>query len=235
MKRFWAVTAIAPEGNGFTLLLDGKPMRLPGGEVLPLRHRALAEAIAAEWRGPALGAGISRDDLPLTQLAATAALRIGDKHRAVADSIAAYGRSDLLCYRAADPAELQRRQTEAWQPWLDWAMQRYDAPLLFTEGIGFIDQPPQSLAALARAVAAQDHDGLAALGVIVPVLGSLVLGLAVIEGALHPAEAYRLSVLDELFQEERWGMESEAAARRARAEADVRSAALYVTLTRGNA
>jgi chaperone required for assembly of F1-ATPase len=234
MKRFWTATTITRAGDGFALLLDGKPMRLPGGDVLPLGHQALAEAIAAEWSLPALGAEISYDDLPLTQLAATAALRIEDKHQAVVESIAAYGRSDLLCYRAADPVELQRRQREAWQPWLDWALRRHDAPLLTTEGIGFIDQPPQSLAILARAVAAEDNHGLAALGVIVPVLGSLVLGLAVIDGALHPGDAYRLSVLDELFQEERWGMEAEAAARRARAEADVRSAALYVTLTRGN-
>lgn len=233
MKRFWTETAIAPQGDAYILLLDGKPMRLPGGEALPLPHQALAEAIAAEWASPAPGAEISAAELPLTQIAATALLRITGQECAVAETIAAYGRSDLLCYRAADPPALAARQMAAWQPWLDWAAARYDAPLRVTSGIVFVDQPPASLAALAAAVRAQDLHALAALGVIVPLLGSLVLGLAVVSDALDPGAAFRLSVLDALFQEEQWGEEAEAAARRAAAEADLHAAAAYVRLTRG--
>lgn len=235
MKRFWTETAVAREGEHHSLLLDGKPMRLPGGEVLPIRSRDLAEALAEEWRQPAPGAEITPAQLPLTQLAATALLRIPGREAAVAESIAAYGRSDLLCYRAAEPAALAERQHAAWQPWLDWAWRQHDAPLRVTQGIAFVDQPAASLAALARAVGAQDQHGLAALGVLVPAYGSLVLGLAVIAAALDPVEAYRLSVLDTLYQEERWGAEPEAVARRAAAAADVSAAARYFTLTREQA
>lgn len=233
MKRFWTETAIAEDADGFTILLDGKPMRLPGGETLRLAHRPLAEAIAAEWMSPSPEAELQPQLLPLTQLAATAAFRIAEKREETATAIAAYGRSDLLCYRATDPAELVRQQQQAWQPWLDWAAQRHDAMLRVTSGIGFVEQSPQSLASLAHAVAQHDIHGLTALGVLVPAFGSLVLGLALMEGALGAEEAFRLSALDELFQEERWGLDHEAEARRARTAAEVSQAALYFTLTRG--
>lgn len=233
MKRFWTETSIAADQTGFTLLLDGKPMRLPGGETLAFGNLPLAEAIAAEWRMPALGSEVQPEHLPLTQLAATASLRIAQRGPETVAAIAAYGESDLLCYRASEPESLVQRQREAWQPWLDWAAHRYDAWLSVTQGIGFVSQSQQSLAALTRAVAAQDENGLAVLGVIVPIFGSLVLGLAVIEGALGHAEAYRLSCLDELFQAERWGEDDEAKTRRKLAAQDVATAARFFELTRG--
>lgn len=232
MKRFWTETALAEEAGGYAVLLDGKPMRLPGGPALRLDHPALAAAIAAEWDSVPPGAELQAALLPLTQLAATAQLRIPAARHETAMAIAAYGRSDLLCYRATEPEDLVLRQQALWQPWLDWAVLRYDAMLQVTAGIGFVDQPPSSLAALARAVVGHDDHGLAALGVLVPLLGSLVLGLAVTGGALTGAEAHALSVLDEVFQEERWGLDPDAAAGRARKAAEAEDAARYFQLTR---
>jgi chaperone required for assembly of F1-ATPase len=234
MKRFWERAEI--EGtDGYVIRLDGSPMRLPSGETLLIDQRALAEAIAEEWRSPPLGAEVTPNLLPLTQLAATARFRIAPAPADTAASIAAYARSDLLCYRAEEPADLVHRQHAAWQPWLDWAAERYDAMLVVTRGISLVDQSPQALAALARAVAAQDAHGLAGLGVMVPIMGSVVLGLAVAEGRLDPDDAFRLSVLDEMFQEEHWGRDQDAAAQRDRAAHEVRMAARYVLLTRGAA
>ncbi len=232
MKRFWTETAIAPEAAGFTLLLDGKPMRLPGGEVLVIDRRPLAEAIAAEWLAPAPGTEVRPQHLPLTQLAATAHLRIAPKPADTVTAIARYGESDLLCYRATEPEALVRRQQDSWQPWLDWAARRYDAWLAVTQGLGFVSQNPQSLTALAQAVARHDAHGLALLGVVVPIFGSLVLGLALTDGALDGDEAFRLSCLDELFQEERWGQDAEALARRSASAREVATAARYYELTR---
>jgi chaperone required for assembly of F1-ATPase len=236
MKRFWEKAEVsAPQADGgFTVLLDGKPVRLPTGETLCLDHRPLAMAIAAEWDATAVDAEVMPSLLPLTQLAATARYRIAPAPADTAAAIAAYGRSDLLCYRAEEPAELIRRQQEAWQPWLDWAARRYDAMLVVTRGISFVDQPPQALAALARAVATHDVHGLAALGVMVPIMGSLVLGLAVTQGMLAADDAFRLASLDEVFQEEHWGQDPDAAADRARSGQEVTMAARYVELTRGS-
>jgi chaperone required for assembly of F1-ATPase len=233
MKRFWQTAEIDEDGGGYIIRLDAKPMRLPSGETLRIDRLSLAEAIAAEWRAPPIGAEVTPNHLPLTQLAATASLRIAPAPAETAASIAAYARSDLLCYRAEEPPDLAHRQHAAWQPWLDWAAQRYDARLVVTRGITLVDQPPRALAALARAVAAHDAHGLAALGVMVPIMGSLVLGLAVAEDMLEPDEAFRLSALDEVFQEEHWGRDQDAAAQRNRDAQEVEMAARYVRLTRG--
>ena len=104
-----------------------------------------------------------------------------------------------------------RRQADAWQPWLDWAEQRYGAKLRVTTGIVAVRQHRGSVAALRAAVAALDAWALAALGVAVPALGSLVLGLALAEQRLDPATAHALGALDELFQAEQWGEDAQAA------------------------
>lgn len=237
MKRFWdeAETVRAP--GGFQVLLDGRPMRLPGGGSLFIPGRALAEAMAAEWQaaGTAKGGEMSFADVPLTRLAGTAQERIAPDPEPVALELARYGETDLLCYRAAEPEALARRQDAEWQPWLDWAAERHGARLRPTTGIMHLAQDPAALAALAVAVAAHPPLMLAGLGVAVPALGSLVLGLAMAEGALGPDAAHALATLDETFQESLWGQDAEAAARRAAVAADLATAGSFLALVRADA
>ena len=68
---------------------------------------------------------------------------------------------------------------------------------------------------------------------LVPAFGSLVLGLAVVEGRLDATEALRLATLDETFQEGFWGVDAEAAARRERVAAEVAQAARLLALAHG--
>jgi chaperone required for assembly of F1-ATPase len=234
VKRFWNTATIEPTAEGFAILLDGKPMHLPGGAVLRVEVRSLAEAIAAEWQvaGGGEGGEMSFTDTPLTRLAGTAQQRIAPDPAPTIDAIARYAESDLLCYRAEAPEELVQRQGREWQPWLDWAALTYDAPLRVGTGIAYVKQHRGSLAALRNAVAALDAAALAALGVAVPALGSLVLGLALHEGRLDAATAHALGSLDELFQAEFWGEDAEAAARRAAIAADIDLAARFLQLTR---
>jgi chaperone required for assembly of F1-ATPase len=215
------------------VLLDGRPMHLPGGPVLLVRPPLLAAAIAAEWQAAGGGKGgeMSFADTPLTRLAGTAQQRIAPDPAPTAEAIARYGRNDLLCYRAAGPQELVRRQARLWQPWLDWAALTYDAPLYVTTGVAPIRQPPDSVAALHRTVAALEVEVLAGLGLAVPALGSLVLGLALAAARLDAPAAYALGTLDELFQAEQWGEDTEAAARREAVAAEIALAARFIALT----
>jgi len=234
VKRFWETATFAAGPDGYAVLLDQRPMHLPGGGVLRLRSARLAAAIAAEWQAAGGGKGgeMSFADTPLTRLAGTAQQRIAPDPGPVVDAIARYGESDLLCYRADSPEALVHRQAQAWQPWLDWAALTYDAPLRVTTGVGHVHQHHDSIRALRRTVAALDVDALAALGIAVPALGSLVLGLALAAGELDAATAYQLGNLDELYQAELWGEDAEAAARRRGIAADVDLAARYIALTR---
>lgn len=236
MKRFWDTATVGTMDDGLSILLDGRPMRLPGGAPLRVRSGRLAEAVAAEWQaaGGAKGGEMSFNDTPLTRLAGTALERIAPNPAPTVDAIARYGETDLLCYRAEHPPALVHRQHEQWQPWLDWVALTHDAPLRVGAGVGYVRQHHDSVAALRRAVAALDVDALAALGIAVPLLGSLVLGLALAAQALDAHAAYSLGALDELFQREQWGEDAEAAARRAGMLADVTLAARYIDLTRGD-
>jgi chaperone required for assembly of F1-ATPase len=235
MKRFWDSASVAPGEDGFAVLLDGRPLRLPGGAKLSIAAAPLAEAIAAEWQaaGGAKGGEMSFADTPLTRLAGTAQERIAANREANVHALAAYAETDLLCYRAEAPEPLVRRQAQHWQPWLDWAALTYDAPLKVTAGIVHVAQDRQALSALRAAVAGQNTLVLAGLGILVPQLGSLVLGLAVTERMLDAAEAYRLAILDELFQEEFWGADTEALRRREAVAADVAMAGRFITLAKG--
>lgn len=234
MKRFWshAVAVPRPEG-GHAVLLDGRPLRLPGGAPLATDFAPLADAIAAEWEaaGGEKGGEMSMEDVPLTRLLGTAQDRIAPDPSAMVAGLAKYAETDLLCYRAEDAA-LAERQAREWQPLLDWAAETHGAPLAITAGLMPVAQPAASLDSLRRAIATHGVEELAALGLAVPALGSLVLGLALSAGRLEGQEAHRLSVLDETHQEERWGADAEAAHRRARAAADIGLAERFLALVR---
>ncbi len=228
VKRFWSSASVVFESGRFAIELDGKPMRLPGGPLLRLRQPALAEAIAEEWRQAP--ADMAPEHVPLTRLAGTAQERIVPNPGPTAAALAAYGETDLLCYRAGEPEALVVRQHHAWQPWLDWAAAEFGARLTWTTGIMPVTQDLAATTALGDAVAALDPFLLAGMGVLVPALGSLVLGLAVAAGRLAAPDAHRLSILDELFEEELWGMDTQAQARRANVARDIADAARFMAL-----
>lgn len=235
MKRFWEAALAVPRlEGGYGVVLDGRPLRLPGGNILTTESRPLAEAIADEWHkaGGAKGGEMRQEDVPLTRLLSAAQDRIALDPKPMVEGLIRYGETDLLCYRAADH-RLAARQAEVWQPVLEWAAQALNAPLCITQGLMPVPQPQESLAALQAAVARHDAAGLAALGVAVPALGSLVLGLALSLGRLDADEAHRLAIVDELYQEEFWGSDDEAEARREDRLNEVRLAARFMALTAG--
>ena len=232
MKRFWDNAAAVPEaGGGYAVLLDGRPVRLPGGAALAVATLPLAEAIAEEWSraGGAKGGEMGFGDVPLTRLVGTAQERIAPDPLPTIAAIAKYGETDLLCYRAED-SRLAAEQAAQWGPLVDWSALQLDAPLRITTGLMPVPQDAQALAALRRAVAAQAPVALSALGVLVPAFGSLVLGLAVARGRLAAEAAHELSILDERFQERFWGVDPHAAARRERTGAEIALAARLLAL-----
>jgi chaperone required for assembly of F1-ATPase len=233
VKRFWDKAETASSNGRFTVQLDGRPVRLPGGAPLALASHPLAEALAAEWAaaGGRKGGDFTHDEVPLTRLVGTAQERIAPDPAATVAALAKYGETDLLCYRAED-RRLAERQAAAWDPILDWAALALDAPLRVTSGVMPVAQEPQTLFALSRAVAAHSPEELAALGIAVPVLGSLVLALALAAGRLGAEEAHALSILDELYQEEFWGLDSEAEIRRTRLAGELALAARLIALAR---
>jgi chaperone required for assembly of F1-ATPase len=235
MKRFYKIVAVAPAPapaeDGFIITLDGRTLKSPAKQAFVLPNLGLAEAVAAEW--DAQGDKILPDSMPLTQLASTAVDRIPPERAGVIAGTAAYAETDLLCYRAEEPPELVERQARQWQPLLDWAALRYDAVLTVQTGLMPVAQNPQALNAFRAAVEVFDNWRLAALQTAVPACGSLVVGLALLEGRLDAEAAFEVSQLDETFQIEKWGEDAEAAHRRANLRADIAACRRFADLLAG--
>ncbi len=229
--RFWTRATPVQTAEGWAVLLDDRPVRTPARRPLVTPHARVAQACAAEWH--AQGARVDPATMPVTRALNSAIDRVAPQFAAVAADVAAYGGSDLLCYRAPGPEALAARQAAAWDPWLVWARSRYGAPLICAAGVMHVAQPADSLARLAQATAARDALSLTALHDLVALSGSLVLGLAVDEGALAAAEAWTLSRLDEAWQAEQWGEDAEAAQAAALKAAAFDEAARLAALLRG--
>lgn len=227
MKRFYKEVQVSDDRR---ILLDGRPVKTPKRAELKLPTPALAEAVAAEWRGQ--GNEIAPAGMPLTKFANTAIDRVAGQEAAVIGQILAYA-NDHLCYRAAAPADLAARQAAEWDPLLSWAEARFGARLATQAGITHFPQPPEAVAALRRAVEAQPPFALAALHNAATLTGSLVLALALAEGRLSAAEAFAFSQLDERYQAERWGEDPEAAKRAAALAAELADTERFIRLVKG--
>jgi chaperone required for assembly of F1-ATPase len=225
VKRFYKAATV---GEGRRILLDGRPVKTPGRRDLALPSDALAEAIADEWN--AQGELIEPRAMALTGLANAALDRIAPDAAGFARGLAAYGESDLLCYRAEAPIGLVRRQSESWDPILAWAQQRYDAVFELATGVVHVAQPAETLARLNAALAALGPFALAGLSPLVTVSGSLLIALALAEGALPLGAAWAAATLDEQWQAEQWGEDAEAVAALANRRSDFEAAARFLAL-----
>ncbi|MCT8001799.1 ATPase [Sphingomonas sanguinis] len=200
MKRFWHVVAVDSDR---VVRLDDRPVRTPGRTPLALPTPALAEAVAEEWRS--VGEAVDPRAMPLTGLANAAIDRIAADPEPFAMGLARYAESDLLYYRADSPPDLVARQDAVWNPLLDWARDRYDVHFTLVTGIMHQPQPDATVARLGQAVAALEPFRLAALSPVVTITGSLILALALLEGAADADAIWIAAHVDEDFQAEQWG------------------------------
>jgi chaperone required for assembly of F1-ATPase len=214
LSRFYEVASVAPAGEGFALLLDGRGARTPAKNPLVLPTRALAELVAAEWAGQ--GAAIDPAAMPATRIANSAIDGVAAAMAATRAALAAYAQTDLLCYRAGAPERLVAAQAAAFDPVLDWAHEALGVRFFLAEGIIHMRQPEGSLNAVRAALEAfEDPFALAALHVMTTLTCSILLALAVFRGAFSAAQAWRIAHVDEDFQISQWGEDDEAMARRA--------------------
>ncbi|HEV2079333.1 MAG TPA: ATP12 family protein [Allosphingosinicella sp.] len=210
MKRFYKAAAVSAAGEDFQILLDGREVKTPARNTLAVPSERLAQAIAAEWESQ--GEKVDPRSMPCTGLANAAIDRVGPDPKAFARSLAAFGETDLLCYRAEGPAGLAARQAEVWDPLLAWARRRFDVDFETVGGIMHRPQPEMTLRQLSHAVECRSAFELAALSPLVTISGSLVIALALAEEAVDLDSAWAAASLDEAWQFEQWGEDREAAA-----------------------
>lgn len=211
VRRFWKDVSVEPDGRGWAVRLDGRMPKSPASHSLVLPTQAAAELVASEWAGQ--GEFMVPAAMPATRLAFTAIDRVRESRQAVADEITAYAGSDVICYLASEPAALVEREARKWAPWRDWAERELGAVLIPVAGIIHRPQAGDALDKVRAQALRLDDYGLTGLAMAAPLFGSAVLAFAVQRGALSGEAALELSRLDEAFNEERWGVDAEAAER----------------------
>jgi chaperone required for assembly of F1-ATPase len=226
MKRFYREVTVDLGELGYRILLDGRPMRTPAKQALAVPTARLAEALADEWREQR--DRIRPDTMPLTRLASTAIDRMPAQRQAAIEEVIGYADTDLVCYRAAEPFELVQRQHHAWQPMVEWLSQTYGVRLVVTTSILPLVQPPAARAALRGAIEKLDDWPLVGMHAATTALGSLVLGLGLLRGRLDAEAALAASLLDELYEIERWGSDVEAERRHQALRRDISGAARFL-------
>jgi chaperone required for assembly of F1-ATPase len=213
-KRFYTAVSIGPaEDGGHAILLDGRTVRTPAKHSLTVPTQAAATLLAAEW--DAQKEEIDPATMPVTRLANTAIDGVSKDIRAVFDDILNFAGTDLLCYRASEPEGLAARQSERWDPVINWAAEKLNARFILVEGVVHQVQPRATINGVAEALRAYATPlGLACLHTITTLTGSALLAIAFAEQQLSTEEAWALAHLDEDWQIEHWGTDDEAFQRR---------------------
>ncbi|MDG1471208.1 MAG: ATP12 family protein [Ascidiaceihabitans sp.] len=210
LKRFWTEAKGVAVDGGFAVQLDGRSVKTPAKSALVVPTQALADAIAAEW--DAQSEKVNPNTMPFTRSANAAIDKVATQHSEVADLLSEYGDSDLLCYRADTPVELVARQTAQWDPMLDWARTNLGVVLHPRVGIIHAPQDQGALDILRAKTHAFDAFELAAFHDLVSLSGSLILGFAATTNNFSAEQMWKISRLDDLWQEEQWGPDDEATA-----------------------
>ena len=219
-KRFYAEASIAPVEDGYAIHLDGKPVRTPAKAMIVLPTEAAARLVADEFA--AQGEFIDLPSMPVLRLVNTAIDGVASEADAVAEDILRFSSSDLLCYRADAPQGLVERQSQAWDPVLDWARDALGARFILAEGVMHVEQPREAIAAVSlHLLRKKEPLRLAALHLITSLTGSALLALAVEEGAIDAEQAWAAAHVDEDWNIAQWGEDAEASARRAARKRDM--------------
>jgi chaperone required for assembly of F1-ATPase len=208
VRRFWKEVTVERDEAGWAVRLDGRSLRTPARASLSVPNRPLADAIAEEWRSA--GDEIDPSAMPLTGFANAAIDRVAPERQAFASGLGRYAEADLACYRSEWPPELVQRQEQGWDPLLAWARRRYDIDLATTSALVHFPQPPATVDRLVHEVTALDPFRLAGLSSLVTIGGSLIAGLAVLEKAMPAEEAWAAVSVDDRWQLEQWGSDTEA-------------------------
>lgn len=230
MRRFYKQVSVERADGGWRVLLDGRPIKTAGRRAQLLPTLALAEAMAAEWATQ--DENIDPANFILRDLADYAIDVISADPARVIGELRPYAETDTLCYRGEEGEPLLARQIAVWEPLLVAAEQRWDVHF---ERIGGIIHRPQPCATLARMEAALEAESafsLAALHTLASLTASLVIALAAIAPGADAEALWHAANLEEDWQAELWGKDTEAEARRAARYAAFTAAIHFAELAR---
>jgi chaperone required for assembly of F1-ATPase len=230
VKRFWREVTVEPEGAGWQVALDGRRVKTAQVRAQIVPTRALAEALADEWR--AQGKDVNPAGFGLRDMADYALDIVSADPADASRRILAYAGGETLCYRAEPDEPLAARQRAVWEPLLKAAEAAHGVRFERVAGILHRPQPAETLAAFGSHLETLDPFALAALQTLASLAASLTIGLAALDPEADAEALFAASNLEEDWQAEQWGWDAQAEATRARKLATFLAAARFAELAR---
>ena len=219
MRRFYTEVGVTEDAEGFSVTLDGKPIKTPIKNSLFMPTKMMAQAVAEEWQ--AQEESIVPSSMPMTRLVNSVLDRVAPRRAEIIMELVAYGHTDLVCYRADEPDELVVLQSQTWDPYLEWLKTELDVDLAITTGVLPLVQSDIAIARLTEELEKLDDFALTAFHAFVAGFGSIVLALAAVREFSSFDDCWQASVLDQTFQENKWGTDPEVVENRNRLKQDL--------------
>ena len=229
-RRFYQEVNVIKLERGFAVELDGRLVKTPLGQPQILTSKDLAIAIAHEWASQEKI--IVPETMPLTGYANSSIDRIEKNRESILKEILNFAETDLLCYRANEPIDLVSRQNSHWQPLLDWAADTMKIKLKVTTGILHIKQPLRAIDTLAKLLRGKNDMELAGIISLTTACGQIILALALAKGRIDIKEALVCTQLEQIYQNERWGVDEETRIRQVSLETEIATATKFLSLLR---
>ena len=199
MKRVYKLASHHKTEDGYVLQLDGKSVKTPLGQPLAAPNRAMVDEIVAEWL--AQESEVFPDTMPVTQFLTTSIDRARERD-SLTRAVLKYLDTDLLCYRVKEPQDLARRQKDVWDRWLAWFDEHFESPLDVTYGLDALVQDADTHKQIWNYIEALDEYYFTVLQTVTSLSGSIVMGLAFLEGEASPEDVFAAAELEELYHSE---------------------------------
>ena len=212
MKRFYKLVSKAKGEAGWSIQLDGKPVKTPLKKNLEVKAEGFADLLVCEWAGQS--DEIDLQKMPYTQIASTLVDRVCDRvlRDQMKEALLKYLDTDLICYRAPpenigaveSPAHLQ---AQIWDPWLDWFEKEYAERLQTTHALTALRQPQGAHDNVSGKVDALSDEEFTLFQLLVPATGSLVLSLAFMEHKIGAEDLLKAIRIEEHLKDHHYNAE----------------------------
>ena len=228
MKRFYKDVTTAGSELGWSISLDGRPIKTQGGRPQVIPTRDLAEAMAEEWRGQ--GEKIDPATFPFRDMADYAIDVVSRDKTSVVEKLLGYAETDTLCFRADPEEALFRRQQEVWEPIVARVENREGVTFHRISGILHRAQAAETIGRLNAGLQSLDPFTIAALEQTTSLSASLCIGLESIREGADGENLWDAANLEEDWQAELWGIDAEAQQRRDKRKRDFLRAMAFARL-----
>jgi ATP synthase F1 complex assembly factor 2 len=207
LKKFWKQATIGEEEDGYSVLLDGRPLKTPAGLPvrIPLNRKTLAVLTAVEWEMQ--DQVLKSYSLPLTSIVMRSldSLKSEAIREGVIDNLMGYVHTDAVCYQQEYPESFVKLQQEYWQPIIDWVNQKYSVNVKTTSSILRVEQPAEVVRKFRETILGYDEFSLAAFEKVVLRTKSFMIGLALVEREISVDFATMAARLEVHHQIQKWG------------------------------